>query len=108
MLGVPCLTLRDSTERPVTVSLGTNRLVPDRGRASILEVFGAAWGSPAEGRRPELWDGAAAERIVEGGLPPLLDSPRPLEPHRGDSSGGRDPSGGRGGVAAAPPRRAVR
>ena len=59
------LTLRDSTERPVTLSLGTNRLVPDRSRASILEAFGAAWGSPAEGRRPELWDGAAAERIVD-------------------------------------------
>ena len=65
VLGVPCLTLRDTTERPVTITHGTNRLVPDRSKAAILEAFGEAWGSPTEGRCPELWDGATAERIAD-------------------------------------------
>lgn len=64
ILNVPCLTLRDNTERPVTVEQGTNRLVgldPDRIRA--------AWGElrsrhATTVRRPEKWDGHAAERIA--------------------------------------------
>lgn len=47
MPGVACLTLRDSTERPVTVTEGTNRLVPDRSAGALLEAFRAAWGTPA-------------------------------------------------------------
>ncbi len=63
ILGVPCLTLRESTERPVTVSNGTN-IVAGTNPAGIV----AAWESmkdrpPCSGRRP-LWDGHAAERIV--------------------------------------------
>lgn len=63
ILGVPCLTLRETTERPVTVTEGTNRIVgtdPDR----ILD----GWRSVRQGmagRTPELWDGCAARRIVE-------------------------------------------
>ncbi len=63
VLGVPCVTLRENTERPVTVLEGTNRLggtEPGRIRAAIREALD----SPVEGKLPELWDGKAAERIV--------------------------------------------
>jgi len=63
ILGVPCLTLRANTERPVTVEQGTNRLVgSDPGR--IVEGFRQAVGNPVRPCVPELWDGRAAERIV--------------------------------------------
>ncbi len=64
ILGVPCLTLRDNTERPVTVELGTNRIVgqqPDRILAAYREVIATPGG---RGRVPPLWDGGAAGRIV--------------------------------------------
>jgi UDP-N-acetylglucosamine 2-epimerase (non-hydrolysing) len=64
ILGVPCLTLRENTERPVTVELGTNRLVgqqPDRILAAYREVMR---GDGRRGGAPPLWDGRAAERIV--------------------------------------------
>ena len=64
-LGVPCLTLRDNTERPVTVSQGTNTLVgsdPATIRAEVRKVF-ATGGK--RGRIPELWDGRAAGRIID-------------------------------------------
>jgi len=64
ILGVPCLTLRENTERPVTVEIGTNRIVgqqPDRILAAYREVLA---NGGAAGRTPPLWDGRAAERIV--------------------------------------------
>jgi UDP-N-acetylglucosamine 2-epimerase (non-hydrolysing) len=67
-LGVPCVTLRESTERPVTVTEGTNRLAPwPLTAAGVLEAARAARGAgrAAEGTRaPEGWDGRAAERVV--------------------------------------------
>jgi UDP-N-acetylglucosamine 2-epimerase (non-hydrolysing) len=64
VLGVPCLTLRSTTERPITVSEGTNRLVPERTRAAILKAVGEVWSGNHSARRPEGWDGRASERIV--------------------------------------------
>jgi len=64
-LGVPCLTLRDNTERPVTVTEGTNRIVgrdPQRIRDAAKELLA---GPPPEGRIPALWDGGAAARIID-------------------------------------------
>lgn len=66
VLGVPCLTMRASTERPVTVTDGTNRVVNpyDSGGvvAAVDETLAAPF--PEACRRPPLWDGHAAERIV--------------------------------------------
>lgn len=62
-LGIPCLTLRENTERPITVTEGTNRLIgsdPSRIAAAVGEVLAGRW--PA-GVRPPLWDGHAARRI---------------------------------------------
>jgi UDP-N-acetylglucosamine 2-epimerase (non-hydrolysing) len=64
-LGVPCLTVRENTERPITVTHGTNRLVAPNGEA-LLEA--AAWtlANPrADSRSIERWDGHAAERCVD-------------------------------------------
>jgi UDP-N-acetylglucosamine 2-epimerase (non-hydrolysing) len=64
-LGVPCLTLRENTERPITVSEGTNRLVGTRPAEILAAVGEVLAGGAGEARRPELWDGRASERIVE-------------------------------------------
>ena len=64
-LGTPCLTLRTTTERPITVTQGTNRIVgtePERIAAAWTEIRRGEW---PRGRRPELWDGRSAERIVK-------------------------------------------
>jgi len=63
-LGIPCLTLRDSTERPVTVSHGTNRVVGTR-TADILKGFEQALAPAGPKQMPELWDGHAATRIAD-------------------------------------------
>ena len=63
-LGVPCLTVRLSTERPITVTEGTNRVVgtdPD----DVLRASRETLAMPPAPRRPALWDGKAAKRIVD-------------------------------------------
>jgi len=64
VLGVPCLTLRANTERPVTVDEGTNTLVGTSPEAILREVAQIIKTGGKQGRCPELWDGCAAERIV--------------------------------------------
>ncbi len=64
VMGVPCLTLRDNTERPETCSIGTNELVgtdPSAIKPALDILFSGKW---KKGGIPELWDGKAAERIV--------------------------------------------
>ena len=63
-LGVPCLTVRQNTERPITCQLGTNRLVAP-GRDTVLDAAHLALDLPPVARPPiERWDGKAAQRIV--------------------------------------------
>jgi UDP-N-acetylglucosamine 2-epimerase (non-hydrolysing) len=64
-LGVPCLTLRENTERPVTVSQGTNVLVGTNPSKIVAATEQILRGDGKRGRTPPLWDGHAAERIVE-------------------------------------------
>jgi UDP-N-acetylglucosamine 2-epimerase (non-hydrolysing) len=64
-LGIPCLTVRENTERPITVEYGTNVLVGrdlDLLREAAHRILG---GEKKQGRVPALWDGRAAERIAE-------------------------------------------
>ena len=64
VMGVPCLTLRDSTERPETVTIGTNELIgadPARLAPALARVMAGQWKT---GAIPELWDGQAAAHIV--------------------------------------------
>ena len=63
ILGVPCLTLRDSTERPITVTLGTNRVVGTDAARIVHELDDVLAASMPEVPSPPLWDGLAAERI---------------------------------------------
>jgi UDP-N-acetylglucosamine 2-epimerase (non-hydrolysing) len=62
-LDIPCLTLRDTTERPITITQGSNRLVAaDALHQSVRTVLDGKW---PHGRRPALWDGHTAQRVVE-------------------------------------------
>ncbi len=64
VMGIPCLTLRDNTERPETVEIGTNELIgtnPAAIKPALDKLFAGNW---KKGNIPELWDGKAAERIV--------------------------------------------
>jgi len=63
-LGVPCITIRENTERPVTVDEGSNVLVGTDPVRILAEAHKVLRGEGKQGRRPHLWDGKAAERIV--------------------------------------------
>ncbi len=65
VMGVPCITLRDNTERPETCTVGTNELIgtnPAAIKPALDKLFAGQW---KKGAIPELWDGHAAERIIE-------------------------------------------
>jgi UDP-N-acetylglucosamine 2-epimerase (non-hydrolysing) len=80
VLGVPCLTLRDNTERPITLTEGTNQLV-GRDRERIVKTALSVLAAPPPRRAPALWDGQAGRRIAEvllrGGGP--AGHPRPTD-----------------------------
>jgi UDP-N-acetylglucosamine 2-epimerase (non-hydrolysing) len=71
-LGVPCLTMRENTERPVTVEQGTNTLVGRDRQLIRLSVEEILAGGGKRGRVPELWDGRASERIAAHLVPWLV------------------------------------
>lgn len=64
-LGIPCLTLRENTERPITVSEGTNVIVGNSPSEILEEAEKILKGKGKKGKKPELWDGKASERIVD-------------------------------------------
>lgn len=64
-LGIPCLTLRTHTERPITVTEGTNTLLPTDSAVVEAAVRSILDGKYKKGRIPDLWDGQAAKRIVK-------------------------------------------
>jgi len=63
-LSVPCLTIRENTERPITVEEGTNEVVGTSPKAIEAAVARILAGGRKETRMPALWDGRAAERIA--------------------------------------------
>lgn len=65
VMGIPCMTLRDNTERPETITIGTNELLgtdPKNIKPAMEKLFSGKW---KKGSIPDLWDGQTAERIVE-------------------------------------------
>jgi UDP-N-acetylglucosamine 2-epimerase (non-hydrolysing) len=64
ILGIPCLTLRENTERPITITEGTNTLVGSDREKILKESFRILNGNGKKGKIPKLWDGKASERIV--------------------------------------------
>jgi UDP-N-acetylglucosamine 2-epimerase (non-hydrolysing) len=65
VLGVPCITMRNNTERPITCEVGTNFLVGNDGTKILNAALRIMKGKVPHGRIPEKWDGKSAERIVE-------------------------------------------
>jgi UDP-N-acetylglucosamine 2-epimerase (non-hydrolysing) len=77
-LGIPCLTLRENTERPITITEGTNELVGQRAD-DIIRAARRALGGHVAWRCPVLWDGKAGERIADVIAAIDPDMPRPTE-----------------------------
>ena len=76
-LGVPCLTVRENTERPITIHCGTNVLVGRDMKRLATEIQRVLKGRPESGQKPDLWDGKAGERIADDLLQrfvPIRDS----------------------------------
>lgn len=81
VLGVPCLTLRENTERPITITEGTNRLV-GRDPHAVLAAYRDVRASPPPARRPALWDGQAGARCAAA-IQGVLDDPAWRRPTAG-------------------------
>ena len=64
-LGIPCLTLRENTERPITVTEGTNTIVGNDTEAILNAAFDILENGGKAGQIPELWDGKTAVRIAD-------------------------------------------
>ena len=65
VMGVPCMTLRDNTERPETITQGTNELIgtnPQKLIPALKTLFNGDW---KKGSVPHLWDGKTADRIIK-------------------------------------------
>jgi UDP-N-acetylglucosamine 2-epimerase (non-hydrolysing) len=65
VMGIPCMTLRDNTERPETITIGTNKLLgtnPKAIKPAMETLFDGEW---KKGRVPELWDGKTSDRIIK-------------------------------------------
>lgn len=83
-LGIPCLTLRTTTERPITITQGSNRLVAAADLArTVDDILAGRW---THGRKPELWDGHTAQRVVADIRRRLLDA---AADERSDEAGER-------------------
>jgi UDP-N-acetylglucosamine 2-epimerase (non-hydrolysing) len=76
VLGVPCITLRQNTERPITCEVGTNFIVGNNREQILRQAHKVLRGDVPRGKVPEKWDGRAAERIVE--ILAHVASPRPF------------------------------
>jgi len=64
-LGIPCFTIRKNTERPITITEGTNTLVGTRGKEILKAYKHFKNGEKKEGRIPKFWDGKTARRIIK-------------------------------------------
>jgi UDP-N-acetylglucosamine 2-epimerase (non-hydrolysing) len=65
VLNIPCLTMRNNTERPVTIEIGSNKLIGTNKKRIIDESLRIISGKRKNGKIPEFWDGKAAKRIVD-------------------------------------------
>ena len=83
-LGIPCLTLRDSTERPITIIEGSNRLVKASDiQTAVADAIAGRW---HEARRPQLWDGHTAKRCAESLHRFMMSLPTPAHCGVNDTS----------------------
>jgi len=65
VMGVPCITMRDSTERPETIDIGTNELIGTNPRDLGIALDKLLSGNWKKGKIPHLWDGKTSDRIID-------------------------------------------